>query len=176
MLISLRRMPRRRLIFAGARGLAGYIDRQQEIVEVRRLARGAVRLGKDDATVLCDAGYALVYVARDLDDGSAFLDRALSINPNLAWGWSYNGWVNVRLGDPDRAVECFAYAMRLSPIDPRAFFIQEGISLLAVMMKRGRGQRRRCESCRITMPHCVSLLQVARLRVKPKKQVDGLRD
>jgi cytochrome c-type biogenesis protein CcmH/NrfG len=79
-----------------------------------------VQLGKDDATVLCFAGSVLAYVAGELDDGAAFLDRALLINSNLASGWSYSGFVTMWLGEPDRAVECFARAMRLSPIDPRA--------------------------------------------------------
>ena len=75
-------------------------------------------------TVLCYAGYALAYVAGDLDDGAAFLDRALLINPNLAAAWLCSGWVKVWLGEPDRAIEHFAHAMRLSPIDPALFFMQ----------------------------------------------------
>ena len=102
------------------------IDQEQEVAEARRLARRAVQLGKDDATVLCDAGYALAYVARDLDDGAAFVDRALLINPNLAWGWSASGWVKVWFGEPDRAIERFAHGMRLSPIDPILFGMQQG--------------------------------------------------
>jgi tetratricopeptide (TPR) repeat protein len=104
------------------------INQGQEVAEVRRLARRAVQLGEEDATVLCDAGYALAYVGKELDDGVAFLDRALFINPNLASGWHFSGWVKVWFGDPDRAVECFAHAMRISPIDPRAFFLQEGMA------------------------------------------------
>jgi adenylate cyclase len=102
------------------------IDHEQDVAEVRRLARRAVELGKDDAAVLCFAGYALAYVVRDLDDGAAFLDRALLINPNLASGWVYGGLVKLWLGEPDRAVEQFAHAMRLSPIDPSLFFMQYG--------------------------------------------------
>ena len=87
-----------------------------------------MQLGKDDATVLCFAGYALAYVVGDLDDGDAFLDRALVINPNLPVGLTGSGWVKVWLGDPDRAIERFAHAMRLSPIDPRIFAMQEGMA------------------------------------------------
>jgi tetratricopeptide (TPR) repeat protein len=83
-----------------------------------------VQLGADDATVLCLAGY----VARDLDDGVAFIDGALLINPNLAVGWFASGWVNMWLGEPDRAVEHFAHAMRLSPVDPNLTFMQQGIA------------------------------------------------
>ena len=101
-------------------------DREQEAAETRRLAVCAVQLGKDDATVLCFAGYALAYVVGDLDDGAAFLDRALLINPNLASGWSYSGWVKLWLGEPNRAIDHFAHAMRLSPMDLGLASMQAG--------------------------------------------------
>ena len=116
------------LNFCRRKGFGWIIDREQEVAEARRLALRAVQFGKDDATVLCQAGYALAYVVGDLDDGAAFLDRALLINPNLAWGWSYSGVVKLWLGESDRAVEHFAHAMRLNPLDPRIFFIQQGIA------------------------------------------------
>ena len=113
--------------FTRRKAFGWVIDREQEAVEAGRLARRAVQLGKDDADVLCFAGYALVYVARELDDGAAFLERSLLINPNLALGWYWNGFVKVLLGEPDRAIEHFAHAMRLNPIDPVFFaFMQAG--------------------------------------------------
>ena len=63
--------------FTRRKAFGWIIDREQEVAEARRLARRAVQLGKDDANVLCFAGYALVYVARELDDGAAFLERSL---------------------------------------------------------------------------------------------------
>jgi hypothetical protein len=48
-------------------------DPAQEIAEAARLARRAVDLGADDATALSVAGYALVFVAHDLDNGQPFL-------------------------------------------------------------------------------------------------------
>jgi TolB-like protein/class 3 adenylate cyclase/Flp pilus assembly protein TadD len=103
--------------FIRRKGFGWVIDREKEIVEARRLARRAVELGRDDATVIGYAGYTLAYVVGDLEDGAAFLDRALLINPNLAFGWGYSGMVKVWLGEPDRAIDSFARAMRLSPID-----------------------------------------------------------
>jgi len=38
----------------------------------------------------------------------------LLINPNLARGWANSGLAKLRLGEPDRAIERFAHAMRLS--------------------------------------------------------------
>src|SRR5262245_6052876 len=114
------------MCFARRKSFGWIIDREQEIAEARRLALRAVQLGKDDATVFSDAGFALAYAAGDLDDGAAFLDRALLINPNSAWGWFLGGWAKVYLGEPDRAIERFAHAMRLSPIDPALFLMQAG--------------------------------------------------
>jgi len=114
--------------FCRRKGFGWVINREREIIEARRLARRAVQSGKDDAAVLCFAGYALAYVVRDLDDGAAFLDRALLINPNLASGWSFGGMVKLWLGEPDRAVDHFAHAMRLSPIDPALFAMQYGMA------------------------------------------------
>ena len=114
--------------FARRKTVGWVIDREQEAAEARRLARRAVQLGKDDAVELCQAGYVLAYVAGELDDAAAFLDRALLINPNLASGWFCSGWVKVWLGEPDQAVEHFAHAMRLNPIDPALFAMQGGIA------------------------------------------------
>jgi len=112
--------------FSRRKGSGWVIDQEQEFAEASRLALRAVQLGKDDATVLCLAGFALAYVVGDVDDASAFVDRALLINPNLAGGWSAGGAVKLWLGEPDRAIERFAHAMRLSPLDPLTFFMQYG--------------------------------------------------
>jgi TolB-like protein len=93
-------------------------DSEQAIAETARLARRAVELGKDNAFALCWAGYSLAYVVRELDDGAAFIDRALELNPNLARAWNHSGWIRIWLGEPEIAIEHLAKAMRLSPLDP----------------------------------------------------------
>jgi tetratricopeptide (TPR) repeat protein len=42
----------------------------------------------------------------------------LCLNSNLAEAWSFSGWVKNWLGEPEAAIERFARAMRLSPLDP----------------------------------------------------------
>ena len=93
-------------------------DRGQEMVETARLARRAVRLGTDDAAALSAGGLALAYVVGDLDGAAAYIDRALTLNPNLATAWIDGGWARIWLGERDSAIECLARAMRLSPLDP----------------------------------------------------------
>jgi adenylate cyclase len=96
-----------------------------EIAEVTRLAQRAVELGKDDAIALAASGYALVHVVRDLE-AAGLIDRALMLNSNLAEAWYYGGWVKNWLGEPEAAIERFARALRLSPLDPRLTGMRSG--------------------------------------------------
>ena len=97
-----------------------------EIAEVTRLAQRAVELGKDDAIALAAAGWALAFVVRDLEAAAALIDRALVLNSNLAEAWSFGGWVKNWLGEPELAIERFARAMRLSPLDPSLVVMRSG--------------------------------------------------
>jgi TolB-like protein len=93
-------------------------DPAREIAETVQMARRAVALGKDDAGALAWGGLGLALVARDLDDGAAFVDRALTLNPNLAAAWHVSALIRVWRGEPEPAIEREARAMRLSPLDP----------------------------------------------------------
>ena len=103
--------------FAQRRNNCWVSDRLSDIAESTRLARRAIDLGKDDAVALCNAGFALADVADEVEDGDAYIDRALALNPNLALAWHFSGWVNVSLGKPETAIERLLHALRLSPQD-----------------------------------------------------------
>jgi len=114
--------------FASAHGMAAWCyvwrkingwmrDRQQENAEGARLAHRAVDLGKDDAVALARGGHALAFFESDFDGGIAFIDRALMLNPNLAAAWFLSGWVRNFRGEPDVAIQHFARALRLNPLD-----------------------------------------------------------
>ena len=119
--------------FAAAYGLAArcysqrkscgwMVDREQETAEAERLAWMAVEFGKDDAVALCTAGIVVGYVVGNLDEGSALIDQALALNPNLAWAWVFGSWIKIWLGEPDIATERGSRAMRLSSNDPEVLF------------------------------------------------------
>ncbi len=123
--------------FSSAYGMAAFcytlrkvyrwmVDRAVEIAECIRLGRKAVELGKDDANALCRGGFALGYVAGDLDSGVVFLDRALLIDPNLSTAWFLSGWLRAYRGELSTAIEHHARAMRLSPLDPLLRHMQNG--------------------------------------------------
>jgi tetratricopeptide (TPR) repeat protein len=103
-------------------------DPTQEVGDALRLARRAADAGKDDAAALSMAGFAMARLGGELDTGAGLIDRALGLNPNLAEGWRSIGWVKVWFGQADEAIDCFAKAMRLSPIDPRIFDLQAGMA------------------------------------------------
>jgi tetratricopeptide (TPR) repeat protein len=78
-------------------------------------------LGKEDAVALSRGGFALAFVAGEVEDGATFIDQALILNPNLATGWLLSGWVNCWLGKPEVIIERATRAIRLSPLDPLIF-------------------------------------------------------
>ncbi|HVI88897.1 MAG TPA: winged helix-turn-helix domain-containing tetratricopeptide repeat protein, partial [Dongiaceae bacterium] len=123
--------------FASAYAMAGWChfwrkvngwmrERDGEIAEGARLARRAVELGKDDAVALARAGHAIAHLTGNLEAGIALLDRARMLNPNLAAAWFLGGFLRTWSGDSDGAIEHFAQAMRLSPLDPETYRMQAG--------------------------------------------------
>ncbi|HUL09475.1 MAG TPA: adenylate/guanylate cyclase domain-containing protein [Candidatus Acidoferrum sp.] len=103
--------------YASRRAGGWETDQVRAVAETIRLARRATDLGRDDALALGTAGFALAWVAGEVEDGAALIDRAVQLNPNFAWGWLFSGWAKVWLGEPEVAIEHLARAMRLSPRD-----------------------------------------------------------
>jgi len=133
--------------YAAAHGLAarsycqrnagGWVtDCPHEIAEANRLARHAVDLGHDDAVALCTAGFALADIVGDIEDGDAFIEKALALNPNLAWAWLFSGWVKASIGDAECAIERIARARQLSPHDPQDFSIQTAMAFAHIIAGR----------------------------------------
>jgi TolB-like protein len=125
--------------FAAAHGLAArtYVQRNsggwmndfvKESAEGELLARRAVDLGHDDAVALSTGGFALSDICGAVDDGDAYVERALALNPNLASAWLFSGWVKASKGEAPLALERLAYAKRLSPNDPQDFSRQGAMS------------------------------------------------
>jgi TolB-like protein len=104
------------------------VDAVRERDEARLLARRALELDKDDPSVLAMAGYALVHVSGELDEGASFLARALKLDPNLVIARHWNGYVQLWLGNIDTGIEQFELAMRLNPLGPQIYNSQNGLA------------------------------------------------
>jgi tetratricopeptide (TPR) repeat protein len=101
----------------------------KEIAEGMRLVEASLTLAPDDAWVLGLAGFQTYFLGRDLDRGRELLERARTLNPNLAILWGGIGFLEVCLGDLEVGVEHIERAMRLSPLDPSMSLWEHGIAL-----------------------------------------------
>lgn len=133
--------------FASAYGMAAWciywrkmngwlIHRALDMAKGAELAAKALELGRDDAIALTRGGHALSHFGGDLDRGIAHVDRALVLNPNLAAAWYLSAFQRISHGEPDDAIERFAHAMRLSPLDPETFQMQTGTAMAHMFARR----------------------------------------
>jgi TolB-like protein/class 3 adenylate cyclase len=111
-------------------------DKDREEAETRRLATRVSVIGSDDAVALSSAGVALIYVCRDYETGAALIDRALAINPNIAFGHRQRGWASSFLGQHEDALKSFAHALRLSPLDPHIGEGERGMAAALTFLGR----------------------------------------
>jgi tetratricopeptide (TPR) repeat protein len=81
----------------------------------------------DDPTALTAAGAATGFCG-DQEGASALLEQALALDPNNAWAWARWGWTGIYRAEPERALERFQKAMKLSPLDPFAFNTRMGMA------------------------------------------------
>lgn len=102
-------------------------DRPRETAEGIRLAARAIDLEKNDANVLWMAAYAARQLLMDGQLAKELAYRSLQLNPNSAMALAMTGWVEAILNEPVTALEHLRRAARLSPRDPRTWFITTGI-------------------------------------------------
>src|SRR6185312_1902503 len=68
------------------------------------------------------------YFFGGVDRALSLIDRALELDVNLATAWQRSGWVRGYAGDPEGAIESLNNAIRLDPLDPRAFLTQTAMA------------------------------------------------
>src|SRR3546814_2010870 len=92
----------------------------------------------DLATALAAIGAAYSLCTADQAQAASFIDRALALDPNNAWGWMRAGWLKTLNGEMKNALACFERALALSPFDPFTFNIyrsEEHTSELQSLMR-----------------------------------------
>lgn len=93
------------------------------------LIETAARHIGDDATGLTALGTAVMLLEGNPRRALGFVERAVLVDPNHAWAWMRRGFGLVYTGKPEEALQAFARAERLSPLDPFTFNIHIGIGL-----------------------------------------------
>ena len=96
--------------------------------------RSPSNLAKMNATPLARGGDAIAYAAGQVEVGAIYIDRALALNPNLAFAWFASAWVNIWLGNPYKALEHLKQVARLSSLDP----FMSGVSVAFAHFFAGR--------------------------------------
>ena len=74
------------LCYVRRKGSRTMADEKGETAEALQVARRAVDFGAEDAIALSTGGFALAYLGSELDDGAAFIDRALELSPKPGFG------------------------------------------------------------------------------------------
>ncbi len=117
-------------LFAPAYAIAArsYIQRlfrhgpsDKDTAEALDLVDRGLRADRLDANMLGTAAHCITYLADDLAKGLAHADEALLVNPNIAHVLMQSGMVRLRAGRMTEAIEHFERALRLSPLDNRAW-------------------------------------------------------
>ena len=104
-------------------------DPEASCVSAGRAVDTAAPLIGDDPTALAAVGAALSQSLDDLPRAAAYVDSALTLDPNNAWAWSRSAWIAIYQDEPDRARERFERSLALSPLDPLAFNQRLGIAM-----------------------------------------------
>jgi TolB-like protein/class 3 adenylate cyclase/tetratricopeptide (TPR) repeat protein len=79
------------------------------------LARRALEVADDDASVLANAALALAQFGEDIGTMMALVDRSLALDPSSARGWYVSGLLRLWAGEPDLAIAHVETSLRLSP-------------------------------------------------------------
>ena len=82
-----------------------------------QLAEEAYQLAPHDAFTLTLSSGALVLLHR-LEEADQRLERALALDPWLAYAWIRRGWMSAYFGDSDGAIRELSTALHLMPFEP----------------------------------------------------------
>ena len=114
----------------------GVIPGPETRADALRAADTALAITNEDAFVLARCSHPLASLCRQFDRGALLAERAVTLNPNLSYGWLARGWISIMLAEPERAIESFEKLMRLSPLDPLRPFSLSGIAFAHFFLER----------------------------------------
>jgi tetratricopeptide (TPR) repeat protein len=75
-----------------------------------------------------DGGVCGLAVGQDALRARDLAYRSLKLNSNSAIALAITAWTETQMGDPEKAIELYRRADRLSPRDPRGWLITAGLS------------------------------------------------
>jgi adenylate cyclase len=103
-------------------------DIARDADEARRCAELALARDPHNSVALAMCGQMLSFTARDYAGALRMLDRAVQVGPNCHMAWTLRATTRGWMGDADGAIADCRMAMRISPLDPFAFFTKHMLS------------------------------------------------
>jgi adenylate cyclase len=105
------------------------------IREAERIAQHAVDADPEDAAALAVASWVLsIFIGRHVLSRE-YAERALRLHPNSAYVCSNCAQGYVNSGDLAKARKIFERALRINPLDPRNYFVLQGLGQVAFFEK-----------------------------------------
>lgn len=129
-------------------------DPDAEREEAIRKAQTAADLAEEDPFVLTVLGAALT-ITRQYQAGLLAVEKALALDPNSAWAWSRSGYLQIQFDRPDKAIDHFEKAIRLSPFDPLIFNSHFGIGMAHFVAGRYGDCVNWCEKALLANPKAI---------------------
>jgi DNA-binding SARP family transcriptional activator/Tfp pilus assembly protein PilF len=93
-------------------------DPAQAYSNAQRHALNAIRLDPENAEALGIYAHMCSFLDKDFDSALHYFDRALQVNPNLAFIWALSALTYCYVGEPDIALQQLARHRDLSPMEP----------------------------------------------------------
>ncbi|WP_245470736.1 adenylate/guanylate cyclase domain-containing protein [Bradyrhizobium guangzhouense] len=108
------------------------VDKEREFAEARRLIECAIKFGQDDAVALSRVAFALSFIFVEHEQAATLVDSAIAMNSNLAIALRARSWISVYLGEHEKALNEIDRAIRVNPIDPQNYHLENarGFALL----------------------------------------------
>ena len=105
-----------------------------EIAIVQEYALRAIKLDPDNAEALGIYAHVCAFAHKDFDAALHYFDRALRLNPNLAFIWALSAATYCYIGQPDVAFERLERYRQLAPFHPY-FILLENVFATAHLLK-----------------------------------------
>jgi adenylate cyclase len=114
--------------YSGELGQKGILSTPEIRADALLAINTALSITNDDAFVLSRCAHSMAYLCHQYDRAASVVDRAITLNPNMASVWVARGWVSLMLGKSEHAIESFERLLKISPLDPTKPFIMSGIA------------------------------------------------
>jgi DNA-binding SARP family transcriptional activator/TolB-like protein len=92
------------------------------VARARELALRAIRIDPDNAEALGLYAHICAFLEKDFDSAVYYFERALRLNPNVAFIWALSAPTYCYIGEPDLALQRLKRYRELAPFDPHFGF------------------------------------------------------